>query len=201
MPTPPPNDWFAARDEFLKQVGTCITRWAAVDDELFRIFHECVGGTPKQCAILYYRISGLDQRFATTDELVRSVLPVKDVREGSHNPREVQLWEAAIKGYQDLLHKRRLIAHQPLQVKLDQYYIKHPHELWMPGPKYGIPPHVIYESESERLRERGKNKGIPLDISHLRDHVNFVSSLQFRLHHFLNETLLPYLRVSRAPNP
>jgi hypothetical protein len=40
---------------FFEILGRCIVAWAHVDDELFRVFRDCVGPT-EQCAIIYYRL-------------------------------------------------------------------------------------------------------------------------------------------------
>jgi hypothetical protein len=38
--------------EFFEILGRCITAWSHIDDELFRIFMECVG-PPEQCSIIF----------------------------------------------------------------------------------------------------------------------------------------------------
>jgi hypothetical protein len=55
-------------------VGYCIAAWADVDEQLFRIFQDCVGPL-EQSAIIYYKTPGLDARFTLTNEIVRSILP------------------------------------------------------------------------------------------------------------------------------
>ena len=68
--------------DFFGLLGQCIAAWALIDDELFRLFQECVG-QPEQSAIIFYRTPGLDLRLSLTDEIFRSVLP----RRGKAFPR------------------------------------------------------------------------------------------------------------------
>src|SRR5580704_14046716 len=112
--TDPPKGWQELGEEFYMMMGQCIAAWAEVDDELFRIFRDCVGPY-EQSAIIYYRTPGLDIRFGLTDEIVRSVLPKKPRRSGSHHHPNVKVWRAAQGDYQDLLAVRRRIAHHPIR--------------------------------------------------------------------------------------
>jgi hypothetical protein len=61
-----------ASDYFYMMVGRCIAEWAKVDDELFRIFRDCVGPY-EQCAIIYYRTPSLSVRLELTDEIIKSI--------------------------------------------------------------------------------------------------------------------------------
>jgi hypothetical protein len=56
-----PKTWQKNRDEFHMVMGYCIAAWAQVDDQLFRIFRDCVGPYD-QSAVIYYRTPGLHLR-------------------------------------------------------------------------------------------------------------------------------------------
>ena len=59
------DNWYekflARHDEFHMVMGYCIAAWAAVDEQLFLLFSDCVG-PHEQAAIIYYRTPGLDVR-------------------------------------------------------------------------------------------------------------------------------------------
>lgn len=186
-----------SESDFLHWVGRCITRWADVDDALFAIFSLCLGGRNNQSAILYYRISGLEPRFATVDELVRSVLPARERKEGSHNPAEVQHWEKTIQGYQNLLHERRLIAHQPLHVQVGDEIQPAPNALLRPA----AASYIIYTNAMERLR--AKKSETKLDVGRLIDHDLAVLSLSVGLWTFHLDILWPHVIAlrERPPSP
>ena len=94
MATPPAGSWQELGEEFHLMIGECVAGWAHVDDELFRIFHHCVGPLV-QCSIIYYRTPGLDVRFALVDEIVGSVLPKRERRSGGHDHPSVKAWKTA----------------------------------------------------------------------------------------------------------
>jgi hypothetical protein len=141
----PPKTWQKLGDRFHLMIGECIAAWAQVDDELFRIFHHCVGPL-QQCAIIYYRMPGLDARFNLVDEIVRSVLPKRLRKSGGHDHPSVKAWIKAKGDYQMLLSVRRRIAHHPVGVRrgsiyLDVSFTDVPPPSWF----------EIYVSEHERL--------------------------------------------------
>jgi hypothetical protein len=181
-----------AADEFYCMIGQCIAEWAKVDDELFGIFRDCVGPYD-QCAIIYYRIPGLDARFGLTDEIVRSVLPKTESGEQPH-PR-LKAWTKAIKGYQNLLGVRRRIAHQPVDMKMD-----------LRGRPSGMNQMIgnfqfnalafaparswfeIYVNQHEGLRSK-ESDSKPLLLSDLKKHLLDVNSLFGHLMIFYHEVL------------
>jgi hypothetical protein len=62
-----------------------------VDDELFRIFRDCVGPY-EQSAIIYYRTPTLNARLGLTEEIVQSVLPKRPKKSGGHYHPSVKAW-------------------------------------------------------------------------------------------------------------
>lgn len=183
------KDWTHVSERFFSLVGYCITEWARVDDELFRIFQHCVGN-PKQCAIIFYRTPGIDIRIALTDEIVRSVLPLKDRKSGGHDHPSVKAWSEAIRGYKPLLSVRRRIAHQPADFRI-------------PGLIEGqdlddnaVPIFEIYTGKNERLR---KNDDQPLKHAELFKHFMETKRFARRLAEFYHHTLIK--RPTEFPPP
>lgn len=186
----------SAGEEFYMWIGQCIAEWANVDDALFEIFRECVGPYD-QCAIIYYRLPGLDIRFGLTDEIVRSVLPEpeKPKEKGGHDHVSVVAWTKTIKGYQDLLAVRRRIAHHPVDVRIGF------------APELSVTSHSIgnfkyranifpnprswfelYVGKHEQLRD--KSAGLKsLLLKDLKDHFEGVRNLRGRLLVFLHDVL------------
>jgi hypothetical protein len=177
-----PEPWQRLRDEFHMMIGYCIVAWSEVDNELFNIFHECVG-TRTHSAIIYYRTPGLDIRFALVDEIVKSVLPSPDESTGSHSHETKKAWNAAIKGYDKLLQVRRRIAHNPILPRQDAPDHKQ-------APAHTEPPswYEIYVGHNEGLRERSA-KLRPLRIEELRKHHHDVIDLKRRLIDFFFNVL------------
>ena len=125
--------------EFFELLGRCIAVWANADDELFRIFRECFGPRYKQSAIIFSRIQTLSGRLDLTHEIVRSLLPQRPKRSGSHEHGSVAKWKEVYVEYNELLETRARLAHQSL------------------GPANGPGSYpVLRAGEHERLR--GKNQ-------------------------------------------
>jgi hypothetical protein len=188
-----PKTWQELGDEFHMMVGYCVAEWARVDDELFRIFRDCLGPY-EQSAIIYYRTPGLDVRFGLTDEIVRSVLPKRPKRSGSHEHPDVRAWVKAKGDYQNLLGTRRRIAHHPIMVRQEPFRV---------GMATGEAPpswFEIYVSQHEGLREKSSDLP-PLRIDHLKAHFIAVAQLRDRLHRFFYDVLTKPAPTSPAPSP
>ena len=203
MSDQPPKTLQELGEEFHLMIGECVAAWAQVDDELFRIFLECLGAPAPQCAIIFYRLPGLDVRFNLTDEIVRSVLPPRARKQGGHDHPSVVAWtkakqgsaKAKDRGYQHLLAVRRRIAHQPVGIQSGPYY-------WNVS-FLDTPPPSWFEirvGEFERLRE--KEAELPgLAIEDLRIHIRDVIALRDRLHRFYYDVLLKRHEESPLTDP
>jgi hypothetical protein len=180
MTTPTSKAWQELGDEFHMMVGYCIAQWASVDNELFRIFRECIGPY-EQSVIVYYRTPGLDVRLSLVDEIVKSVLPKPSRKSGGHDHSSVISWKSAIAGFRDLLSIRRRIAHHPIAIR---------HEPFRAGVSRAgeAPPSwfEIYVSQHEQLRA---NDLPALKVKDLRSHQAAVVSLRDRLHRFFYDVL------------
>ncbi len=148
--------------EFFETLGRCISAWAMVDDELFRIFRDCIGPY-EQCAIIYYRTPGLDLRLNLTDEIVESVLPRPERKSGGHVHKSVKEWKALFNKFKKLLEVRRRLAHHPVSLKYEWCYQLTEDSYGLAQlfsgkpPKMGLLPkriHAIDVGEHERLRKK-----------------------------------------------
>jgi hypothetical protein len=183
---------------FYMRVGECVTAWAEVEDELFRIFRYCVGPL-KQCAIIYYRTPGLEVRFGLADEIVRSILPSKQPGDKDH--QSVKAWIEAKGDYQALLTFRRRVAHQPVQFREGEVYtILTAPDLYAMPDLLGTPPWLeIATSEHEALRE--KPPGQPITVEHLLAHKVSVVRLRDRLNRFYSGVLTKHPGGASSPAP
>jgi hypothetical protein len=188
-------------------IGQCIAEWARVDDELFRIFRDCVGPY-EQCAIIYYRTPGLNVRLGLTDEIVRSVLPNRQKNSKQRDHPYVTEWKEIYKEFDSLLGIRRRIAHHPVEIKqmpmafgfgeagdrvgFDQgpfgdFSAQWP-ESWF----------EIYVSQHERLRKKAAGL-TPLLVTDLRAHLFATGALSSRLRKFFYEMLTKPAEASLPP--
>jgi hypothetical protein len=184
------------RNEFHMMIGYCVAEWAGIDDELFRIFQHCTGVKEKQAAILYYRTPGLDSRLKMVDEIVRSVLPKKPDRAGSHDHPDVKRWKKISAQCSNLFGTRRRIAHQPVRAQ----------ETLAPAGPPPIPylyimdqsvnnmtmqaSFEIYTSQTEMMRGK-ESKLSPLTLTDLQEHQKTTSQVRSQINMFFREVLEP----------
>jgi hypothetical protein len=201
MPNAESEAWQKKADDFHLYIGHCIAAWADVDDQLFRVFRDCVGPY-EQCAIIYYRTPGLDVRFKLTDEIVKSILPKPERKDGGHDHEDVQIWKDTIKDADSLLATRRRIAHHPVSLRMrpgsekigtlnTQMFnaIATPPESWF----------EIYMSEHERQRGRSVHLP-PLQVEDLADHLFGVTVLCDNLRAFFHNVLIRQLAERTPPS-
>jgi hypothetical protein len=176
-------------DEFHMMMGYCIAEWAAVDQELFKIFHLCVGRlTPS--AIVYYRMSGLNPRMDATDEIVKSMLQPEPKKSGAHDSPDVEAWKAALGDGRRLLEDRRRIAHHPTGMRFKGAnfdFASDPNLVRLKLQE--LTGFEIYVSYTERRRPKSA-KLSALGIDDLKSHLVAVTALRDRLNHFFNDVLL-----------
>jgi hypothetical protein len=168
--------------EFYLAIGKCISQWAIVDEELFRIFHLCAGGPLKQCAIIYYRMPGLEARLSCTDELVKSVFPPPARKSGGHPHKSVKEWSPIKNEFSKLLSVRRRIAHFPVgiewQGKTYPASSVNKEALERYNPELAF---QVYMSENEAIRGYTPN----LTVTDLQMHLKEVTNLRDQLKMFL----------------
>jgi len=190
MTDPYAEEWRKERDAFHMLMGYCVAAWAEVDDELFRIFCDCLGPRD-QSAVVYYRTPGLDIRLGLTDELVRVTMLPSWERPGKRDPR-IKAWEAAMKGFRELLSVRRRIAHHPVHST--------PFQFGVHGWGERLIAQEIHVGRNERLRDNAA-KLKPLRAIDLRRHRTDVAALAIRLHSFYRDVLTKPPSEFHAPAP
>jgi hypothetical protein len=129
------------------------------------------------------RTPGLDVRLKLTDEIVRSVLPPRPARSGSHDHPSVEAWKAVAAKFEPLLFVRRRLAHHPVEARWSLLEPVAP----AAGPlNKPIPVGVGYEVRTgEHERKRRRNSiAPPLSIQDLRDHLSAVRVLANELNEF-----------------
>jgi hypothetical protein len=102
--------------EFHMYVGLCITAWAKVEEQLFRMCARCLGTSDELAAIVYYRTPNMDTRLKLVDELLRAVLPKRKRKSGGHDHPDVKKWNTLRSNLEDLLGRgavSRIILLQP----------------------------------------------------------------------------------------
>jgi hypothetical protein len=186
-----------AGHEFFETLGRCISAWANVDDELFRIFRDCIGPY-EQSAIIFYRTPGLDVRLALTEEIVLSVLPKTEKRSGAHPHVSVKAWNKLAAHFRELLSTRRRLAHHPVSVRYDRYF-QFGVTPFGTAPFYSgqqLDPHIeIHVGDHERLRDKAAE--LPaLTIADLSSHLSSVRQLANGLNNFSRDVLFPLLEES-----
>ncbi len=139
--------------EFYQWVGQCITEWANVERQLFRLCNFALGAGPERTAIIYYRTPTLDSRLDLVEELIRTKLPRRIKADGSHDHPLVIEWKTIIKDVKDLLQTRNLIAHHP--------HKETEHWVWIDEDLVETTSWVeIYRAFHERMRKKSKKTSI-----------------------------------------
>lgn len=101
---PDPEEYEQAESEFLAELGLCVSQWAFVDRQLFRIFHYCLGAKKPRSAAIYYKKNSLSQRMA----LVESVIEF-----GLLDAGVASNWTSIKSVFGKLVLTRNIIAHHP----------------------------------------------------------------------------------------
>jgi hypothetical protein len=71
---PHPEEYVEAETAFLRAVGLCVTRWAFVDRQLFRLFRYGIGTSTDRAAIVYYKQNSIGPRLTHVVNLMKSRL-------------------------------------------------------------------------------------------------------------------------------
>jgi hypothetical protein len=100
--------------EFYQWIGVCIKAWAAVENKLFDVCELVLAADRKRAAIVFYRTPTIDTRLSLTSELVLTVLPQRERKDGGHDHPDVFYWKDLVKDIRDLLPIRNLLAHAPI---------------------------------------------------------------------------------------
>jgi hypothetical protein len=142
---PPPK---MPKREFYQWVGQCITEWANVEHQLFRLCNFALGAGPECAAIIYYRTPTLARRLELVEELIQTKLPRRRKADGGHDHLLVTEWTTIIKNVKALLQTRNFIAHQPHKPE---------HWIWIDEDSVEATSWVeIYRNFHERMTKKSK---------------------------------------------
>jgi hypothetical protein len=106
---PDPEEYLAAETAFLRAIGLCVTQWAFVDRQLFRLFRFGIGASTHLAALVYYEQNTLGQRLRQVHNLLKSQLSNKGSEQ--HKLR----WQTIYTRLNDLVPTRNIIVHQPVR--------------------------------------------------------------------------------------
>lgn len=184
-----PPSIYAPADDFFAWLGKCITAWARVEDHLFEICVHSLGATKQRTAIVYYRTPTLDGRLNLTDELVRTVLPIREKKRGGHDHEDVLAWKKVRNEITSLLPTRNRLAHHPVLEK-QAIQVSVPYAVPISSAASdllgGFSWYESYVSDAERLRGRHedvKPLTAPDLSSHRVDVEMLITTLEiFRIH-------------------
>jgi hypothetical protein len=101
---PDPEEYEPAEKEFLETVGLCVTQWAFVDRQLFRLFNFGLKTTRSRSAAIYYRQNSLDQRLKFVTNVLEQALTEEEY---------TQHWKPILPVFKKLIPTRNIIAHHP----------------------------------------------------------------------------------------
>ena len=183
-PTEPPHE---KSRRFFEVLGRCISAWATVDDELFRIFRDCLGPC-EQSAIIFYKLPGLEPRLTLTDEIVASVFPKPERNSGGHDHESVKQWKTISKKFDKLLAIRRRLAHQPVSLKYEwgnglSEWSFGTEQLFDHKPRRRVPIYSVEVGKHESLRRKSSDLQ-PLTERDLLMHLSYVRKLANELNEF-----------------
>jgi hypothetical protein len=102
---PNPDEYHEAEVKFFYSLGTCVSRWAFVDRQLFRLFLFALKTDALRSAILYYKQKTLHQRIQYVDDLLEHTTAKEDF-EKIWRPLRNRL-------FNDLLPTRNIFVHHP----------------------------------------------------------------------------------------
>lgn len=101
---PDPEEYEAAEQEFLAAIGLCITQWAFVDRQFYRLFNFGLESKRSRSAAIYYRQNSLNQRLTLTSNVLQEALTEADFKE---------LWKPLYTACEKLIPTRNIIVHHP----------------------------------------------------------------------------------------
>jgi hypothetical protein len=95
------------RDEFYRMIGHCVTRWAFVDRTLFSLCHICLGTTPEQTALVFYKFSSINDHKLLAGNLIKiTAKPDRDIN---------KQWADISSVFEKLIPFRNFIVHNPVR--------------------------------------------------------------------------------------
>ena len=100
-------------------IGVCIKEWASIEHVLLQLCNLALKTTDKIASIVYFRTPSLDGRTKLTDELLLTILPAREKKDGGHDHRLVKEWTGIRKDIKNELAVRNKLAHWPLAMSVE----------------------------------------------------------------------------------
>jgi hypothetical protein len=159
-------------DTFMMWLGSCITEWAKVEEQMFKFCADILGMSTEHTAIIYYRTFTLEGRLSLIDELIDTVIPKPE--NGKHRHIDGRTWEGLLKNIKENMPVRNQLAHCPVGPVMRETKQSDSRKITLEFESY---PH---HHEVARGRTTKKN----LVIGDLKNHFMAVSALHDRLRMF-----------------
>jgi len=99
------------RDEFMALLGTCITEWAWIEEEVYQVCHRVLGTVSEHTSIIYYRTPTLEARLNLANELMATIFPKPE--NGKHPDSDSLVWSKLLGEIKDAMPVRNQLAHSP----------------------------------------------------------------------------------------
>ena len=172
---------------FMALLGTCITEWAWIEEQVYEICQLILGTEPEHTSILFYRTPTLESRIALADELMGTIFPKPE--SGEHSDPDAAVWRKLLLDIRAEMPVRNQLAHSPATagvygtmdektgvitkvVTVAMHSVPHPHETWRPKTKNKA---ALHEPDLQKhleavrsLHERLKTFGRELLPKHVR---------------------------------
>lgn len=101
---PAPEEYKDAEEEFLQALGLCVSQWAFVDRQLFRLFRFALQTATHRAAIIYYGQRTLGQHVQAVDKLLgQNISPAQYDDD----------WKPLRRRLEALVAVRNVFVHQP----------------------------------------------------------------------------------------
>ena len=157
---PPPEEYREAESEFLRALGLCVSQWAFVDRQLFRLFTLGLQAATHRAALIYYTPKTLSQRVQFVDKLLEQNLPPEQYKTE---------WKPLFDKHDDLIPVRNIFVHHPTR------------RLHTAKDGKAVYEYAIHIEPYERAIHK-KHKGLKgkqeIDLDDLRKHAEAVNDLE-----------------------
>ena len=160
-------------------LGMCITEWANIEAEIFEIFNSVLGTDLRHSAILFYSTPTLETRLALCTELLATVFPSPEKKDGGHKHRDHKTWDSLLVAIRKEMPIRNRLAHSPvapyIQDKATNWY-----EYFSLGRAINF---RLYTPLEKKHRSRHASDA-PIELEDLKRHLKAVAGLVGELQRF-----------------
>jgi len=157
---PSPEEYADAENDFLRTLGLCVSQWAFVDRQLFKLFRLGLQAATHRAAVVYYRNKTLSQRIQLVDELLEQNLNSDSYKSS---------WKPLQKRLDDLVPVRNIFVHHPTR---RLHAAKDGKAVYL----YSI--HVEPYERHLKKKPKGLNGKTEIDVDDLQRHAESVQGLE-----------------------